>query len=108
MRKERFGQLSATVTGGTDGRGGGEGPVVVLMHGFGAPGDDLVDVAQFLDVAKDVRFVFPEAPTLLQGGPGRAWWMLDMAAMERRMRGERVDRSDELPAALPALREQFL
>jgi phospholipase/carboxylesterase len=108
MRKERFGELSATVTGGTDGRGGGDGPLVVLMHGYGAPGDDLVDLAQFLHVPKSVRFVFPEAPTLLQGGPGRAWWMLDMAALERRMRGERIDRSEELPAALPALREVLL
>ncbi|MDB4989330.1 MAG: Phospholipase/carboxylesterase family protein [Myxococcaceae bacterium] len=108
MRKERFGELTATVTGGSDGRGGGDGPVVVLMHGFGAPGDDLVGLAQFVRAAPNVRFVFPEAPLLLDGGPGRAWWMLDMALMQRRMRGEHVDRSDELPPALPALREQLL
>jgi len=108
MRKERFGSLSARVTGGADGRGAGEGPVVVLLHGFGAPGDDLVDLAHFLRVPSEVRFVFPEAPLLLDGGPGRAWWMLDMALFERRMRGEVIDRSGEVPDALPALREQLL
>lgn len=108
MRKERFGELSATLTGGSDGRGGGDGPVVVLLHGFGAPGDDLVDLAHFLRAPPSVRFVFPEAPLLLDGGPGRAWWMLDMALFERRMRGERVDRSDDQPPSLPALREQLL
>jgi phospholipase/carboxylesterase len=108
MRKERFGELSARVTGGVDGRGGGDGPAVVLMHGFGAPGDDLVDLASFLRVPADVRFVFPEAPLVLEGGPGRAWWMLDMAVFERRMRGESIDRTDDLPVGLPALREQLL
>jgi phospholipase/carboxylesterase len=108
MRKERFGELSATVTGGSDGNGGGDGPVVVLLHGFGAPGEDLVDLAHFVGAAPSVRFVFPEAPLLLEGGPGRAWWMLDMALFERRMRGERVDRSDDVPPSLPRLRDQLL
>jgi phospholipase/carboxylesterase len=108
MRKEQFGPLTARVTGGHDGRGAGEGPVVVLLHGFGAPGDDLVDLAHFLGVPPQVRFVFPEAPLLLDQGPGRAWWMLDMALFERRMRGETIDRSGELPDALPALRAQLL
>src|SRR3954464_13926874 len=100
MRKEQFGELSARVTGGVDGRGGGDGPVVVLLHGFGAPGDDLVDLTTFLHVPAEVRFVFPEAPLLLDGGPGRAWWMLDMALFERRMRGEHIDRTDDQPPAL--------
>src|SRR5690606_2105799 len=42
MRTEILGGLTACVTGGTDGKGGGDGPVVVLLHGFGAPGTDLV------------------------------------------------------------------
>ena len=28
------------MTGGTDRDGGGTGPLVVLLHGFGAPGDE--------------------------------------------------------------------
>lgn len=108
MRTEQFGELTARVTGGRDGHGAGDGPVVVLLHGYGAPGDDLVDLAHYLRVPADVRFVFPEAPSLLEGGPGRAWWMLDMELFERRMRGEQIDRSDELPPALPKVREQLL
>ncbi|QDS87264.1 Phospholipase/Carboxylesterase [Rosistilla ulvae] len=67
---------------------GGEAPTipVVLCHGFGAPGDDLVPLGQYLlemlgDDAEKFRFVFPTAPISLadQGMPGgRAWWPLNM------------------------------
>jgi phospholipase/carboxylesterase len=39
MREEQLGGLRTRVTGGTDGKGGGRGPLVLLLHGFGAPGD---------------------------------------------------------------------
>jgi hypothetical protein len=32
MRKEQFGELKAYVTGGRDGEGEGDGPVVILMQ----------------------------------------------------------------------------
>jgi phospholipase/carboxylesterase len=103
MRTQRFGELNARITGGDDGRGAGAGPVVVLLHGFGAPGDDLVDLARMFRVPAQVRFVFPEAPLSLAPfgyGAGLAWWMIDLDAMELRARGERVDRSDEQPPGL--------
>lgn len=102
MRTRQLGELKAYVTGGNDGQGGGDGPVVVLLHGFGAPGFDLVDLGSMLDVPDEVRFVFPEAPLALDAGPGRAWWMLDMALFEARARGERVDRSGDVPESLDA------
>jgi phospholipase/carboxylesterase len=107
MRKERLGELSARLTGGVDGLGSGDGPVVVLLHGFGAPGDDLVGLERMFRVPKGVRYVFPEAPLSLAPhgyGPGRAWWMIDLDALERRSRGERVDRSDEQPPGLAEAR----
>jgi phospholipase/carboxylesterase len=109
MRKEQFAELKAYVTGGNDGEGGGAGPVVILMHGFGAPGFDLVDLGEMLDVPAGVRFVFPEAPLALGPGfsGGRAWWMLDMALFEARARGERVDRSDEVPPQLAEVSAQL-
>jgi phospholipase/carboxylesterase len=107
MRKQRFGGLLAYTTGGTDGVGGGDGPVVILLHGFGAPGFDLVDLGSMLDVPDQTRFVFPEAPLVLDSGPGRAWWMLDMEFFERRARGERIDRSADIPESLAERSEQL-
>jgi len=81
---------------------------VVLLHGFGAPGTDLVDLGRYLDIP-NTRFVFPEAPLELGGmyGEARAWWRLDLAKLEHDLRtGNASDRSKELPEGLPAVREQ--
>jgi phospholipase/carboxylesterase len=48
---------------------------VVLLHGWGAPGDDLVPLAEAM-VRPGVRFHVPAAP-LPEVGGGRAWWHLD-------------------------------
>lgn len=64
--------------------------VVVLCHGFGAPGDDLVGLAPHLasrfPALADVRFHFPAAPLSLGSmgwGDSRAWWMIDIPAIQR-------------------------
>jgi phospholipase/carboxylesterase len=106
MREVSWGGLRVRVTGGIDRQGGGDGPVVVLMHGFGAPGNDLVGLWRVLRVPRDVRFAFPEAPMELPGGmfgAARAWWMIDLAALERaRMEGRTRDRRAEYPEGLPS------
>ena len=61
MRKIRMGGLELRLTGGTDGDGGGPGALVVLFHGYGAPGDDLVALGGALDAPPGTRFAFPEA-----------------------------------------------
>lgn len=107
MKQTRFGELSAVVTGGTDREGGGKGPIVVLMHGFGAPGTDLVPLWRVLDAPKDTRYVFPAAPHVLDFGFGdaRAWWMIDMMALERAMRsGTPRVIADGVPEGLPEAR----
>ncbi len=74
---------------------------VVLLHGFGAPGDDLVALAQYIDAP--ARFVFPEAPLELGGlyGDSRAWWLLDLAELEAQLRTGAVrDRRSEVPPGL--------
>lgn len=111
MRETTWGELVVRVTGGDDREGGGDGPVVVLMHGFGAPGTDLVGLWRVLDVPREIRFVFPEAPLGLPPayGGGRAWWMLDMARLQEAMtRGTPRDLSDEEPEGLPAARDKVL
>ena len=84
MREERFAGITVRLTGGEDREGGGDGPLVVLMHGFGAPGTDLVGLWRVLDVPSSMRFAFPEAPHEIPGMVGaRAWWMLDLARVEQ-------------------------
>lgn len=82
---------------------------VVLMHGFGAPGDDLVALAPMIDAP--VRFVFPEAPLELGGlyGDSRAWWLLDLARLEEDLRrGTPSDRRDEVPPGLSEARAHVM
>jgi predicted esterase len=38
---------------------------VILLHGFGAPGTDLVPLAAEIDAPNAVRWLFPMAPLLL-------------------------------------------
>jgi phospholipase/carboxylesterase len=51
------------------------GLAVVLLHGWGAAGDDLVPLARAL-ARPGTRFFVPAAPLPERGG-GRAWWHLD-------------------------------
>ena len=111
MRRDRFGGLDVRIVGGTDGRGGGNGPIVMLLHGFGAPGDDLVPLANVLDVPAGTRWMFPEAPLSLNMGFGdsRAWWIIDMARIqEDRAAGCVRDMLMEIPKGLALARERLL
>ena len=111
MRQEKVGGLTVRMTGGIDGRGGGNGPVVVLLHGFGAPGDDLVVLGEYLDAPAGTRFLFPEAPLSMPVGYGnaRAWWMIDMARIQAdRAAGRIRDLSSEVPVGLVQVRERVV
>lgn len=88
--------------------------LVVLCHGFGAPGTDLVGLGPELAAhpalaTTPLRFVFPAAPLDL-GAYGmwgaRAWWEIDMVALQRAMaRGEARVLAGEEPDGLgPARR----
>ncbi len=111
MRMEKFGGLSCRFTGGSEGRGGGQGPVVILLHGFGAPGDDLVPLVHAIEAPAGTRFVFPEAPLSLNLGFGdsRAWWMLDIERRNREIAAGRArDLSREVPNGLAEARTRVL
>lgn len=88
--------------------------LVVLCHGFGAPGTDLVPIAGELarligPKVAGIRFLFPAAPLSLDdyGLPGgRAWWPLDMAKLQTAIEfGETRDLRSESPELLPPARE---
>jgi phospholipase/carboxylesterase len=101
-RFERLAGLDTQIAGDP----AGDGPVVVLLHGFGAPGDDLVPLARWLDAPPGTRFVFPEAPLEIGGlyGDSRAWWMLDLESLGQGP----IDRADEIPDGLAPARAHVI
>ena len=110
MREIILAGLKTRLTGGTDGHGGGDGPAIILLHGFGAPGDDLVPLADMMAVPRGTRFLFPEGPLALSTGYGdtRAWWLIDMERLEADRAAGRVrDLSKEVPLGLLQARETF-
>lgn len=115
MEPKTIGPLRVHVRGGVDHRGGGDGPAILLCHGFGAPGDDLVSLSRVVGAGREVRWFFPEAPLELDVGPGmsgRAWWPIDMEKfMGALMRGDverAMSRLDEVPEGLDAAREALI
>ena len=89
--------------------------VVILCHGYGAPADDLVGLADELmrsapTLSGRVRFVFPAAPLPLDNVPfgGRAWWPIDMLALQQAMeRGDERHMADDVPTGLAASRQKL-
>jgi phospholipase/carboxylesterase len=88
LSRRQFGDLDCTLIVPA----GGQPPefCVVLCHGFGAPGSDLVPLGQELaaltpDLLGKTAYLFPEAPLELggYGFPGRAWWMVDVERFQR-------------------------
>lgn len=63
--------------------------LAVFCHGFGAPGDDLVSLAEAFcsiepDLADRVRWIFPAAPLEpheMRHYGGRAWWPINIAKL---------------------------
>jgi phospholipase/carboxylesterase len=110
MRLLKLGELTARVTGGTDREGGGDGPVLVLFHGFGAPGNDLVPLYRALDVPSEVRFVFPAAPLVLDPRASddlapRAWWLIDILGLQQAIaEGRAVELAREKPPGMDEAR----
>lgn len=94
--------------------------MVVLCHGYGAPGDDLVSLSVALTGSRPLAFVFPEAPLTLPGMVGaRAWWNFDFDLVGEALRrrepallaaqapSELSARSEELRAVAAAAAETF-
>ena len=86
--------------------------IIILCHGYGAKGDDLLSIGNFLCesnklIAEKVCFVFPEGPFSLEnvGMPGsRAWWHLDFEALKGvRSGNDPRDLSNQIPDDMPKI-----
>ncbi len=111
MKRARIAELDVVLTGGVDRDGGGTGPLVVLLHGFGAPGDDLVPLHRVMRVPHETRFAFPAAPletNMMPGYDSRAWWHIDMLRLQNAIaRGDMRDLSTEEPEGLDDARAKL-
>ncbi len=84
---------------------------MILCHGYGAPGTDLVPLAEELlsldsDLQNNVSFIFPQAPLSLEaeGIPGgRAWWLINMARLQQLLQTNQI--SELISAEPPGLIE---
>jgi phospholipase/carboxylesterase len=119
MDAEKLGPLRARTivkTTGTTAKNAGAAPLtVVLMHGYGAPGDDLVALAGAIDAPPGTTFVFPEALLALSDrmmpflGDARAWWPVDIGRYERAIRqGTIEDLIKDEPEGMTAAREAVI
>ena len=81
---------------------------VVLMHGYGAPGDDLVGLADTIEAPLGTTFLFPEAPSVLFDD-ARAWWPIDVGRFQRAMmRGTLDEVMQDVPEGMQASREKVI
>jgi phospholipase/carboxylesterase len=119
VRELTLGGLEVRLAGGPDREGGGDGPLLVLLHGFGAPGTDLVPLWRAIRVPREVRFAFPAAPIELDPDAPpefspRAWWMIDILRLQAAVqRGDTaaLELARERPAGMDDARsrvERFL
>jgi phospholipase/carboxylesterase len=106
VKLTQFGDLNCRLVGAED-----QSPqtLVILCHGFGAPGHDLVGLGPAVyqlapNLVGKVAFAFPEAPLSLDFagfGQARAWWHLDLEAIERaRIIGLERSLAEEEPEGL--------
>jgi phospholipase/carboxylesterase len=63
--------------------------LVILLHGYGSNGDDLISLApHWRDALPATVFVAPDAPEACPGAPGGyQWWALTSADRSARLRG---------------------
>jgi len=72
--------------------GGAPKSIVVLLHGYGSNGADLIGLApHWRDALPDTLFVSPNAPQICPGAPGGfQWWPLTSLTPAARAAGVRI------------------
>ena len=62
--------------------------LVVLLHGYGAPGTDLIPLGSEIDAPVGTWYAFPEGPVDVgaelgyPGADARGWWPIDMVRLQ--------------------------
>lgn len=116
QQREKYGGLPCRVIDRLDGKA--PDSLVILMHGFGAPGDDLVPIAgellgQAPFLASGTRFIFPEAPldlSMIGMFGARAWWMIDQERLFSAIASQEIldpATREEPPEGVIAVRESI-
>lgn len=77
-------------------RSGSVKQLIVFLHGYGADGNDLIDLSgQWAELLPDAAFVSPHAPEPCGMSPvGRQWWELTFRDPDERWRGVQQARPD--------------
>lgn len=92
--------------------GAADGPVIVLLHGFGADANDLLSLHKVVATPPGTRWVVPDAPLTLGISPlfgGRAWFPIDQDAVQRAAAaGTHRDLSQVTPNGLDDAREAVM
>ncbi len=96
-RRRTIGPLSAI-----DFAASSEAPVIVCLHGYGADAADLASLAQEVDLARPVRWIFPDAPLRMSAFmPGKAWFAIDQERMQSvQFEGKAIDLAAGRPLGL--------
>jgi phospholipase/carboxylesterase len=85
-------------------KGDKDGLWIILFHGYGADFTDLASLAEVIAAPPGTNWLFPQGPLKIPIGPhnfGRAWFNIDMAAIERAMQtGQHRDMSGGVPEGL--------
>lgn len=82
---------------------------LVLLHGFGAPGDDLVPLGEALARRAALRALMPAAPHAWPGGlPGRQWFPRDASTDDVRAATRAIDALLESIAERGTARERVV
>lgn len=80
VNKRKIGNLNVYEVKGKE-----DGPVIILLHGFGANGQDLLPLHQYVKAPTGANWYFPDAPIEMEMGPGfkgKAWFPLMSSAIE--------------------------